>query len=210
MGGNSSYSNTMRNKSQTPELIQTLVGDTSAICKYASRKGTTKRENRHINLFRAPTSHGFPNNTETQEGLAVFSEFMSNSLTIKRLKILAYRVLAVDSLAKGYSFQQTFRMLKNYGMKNDDAFTVSVRVHRGGGFTKDYLYLTGLKKIYNHHKIGNNLNPLLTGKVTLEYKDSIEYLINNGFAKPSKFITDSYTSNSNKNDKIAFILENLK
>jgi uncharacterized protein (TIGR02421 family) len=155
-------------------------------------------------------SHGFPNNTETQEGLAVFSEFMSNSLTIKRLKILAYRVLAVDSLAKGYSFQQTFRMLKNYGMKNDDAFTVSVRVHRGGGFTKDYLYLTGLKKIYNHHKIGNNLNPLLTGKVTLEYKDSIEYLINNGFAKPSKFITDSYTSNSNKNDKIAFILENLK
>ena len=155
-------------------------------------------------------SHGFPNNTETQEGLAVFSEFMSNSLTISRLKILAYRVLAVDSLAKGYNFQQTFRMLKNYGMKNDGAFTVSVRVHRGGGFTKDYLYLTGLKKIYSHHKNGNDLNPLLTGKVTLEYKDSIEYLIKNGFAQHSKFITDSYTSNSNTNDKIAFILQNLK
>ncbi len=155
-------------------------------------------------------SHGFPNNTETQEGLAVFSEFMSNSLNIKRLKILAYRVLAVDSLAKGYNFQQTFRMLRNNGMLKDDAFTVSVRVHRGGGFTKDYLYLTGLKKIYNHHKSGNDLSPLLTGKVTLEYKNSIEYLISNGFARPSKFITDSYTSNSNKNDKIAFLLENLK
>ena len=46
-------------------------------------------------------SHGFPNNVETQEGLAVFSEYMSNSLTIKRLKELAYRVIAVDSLAKG-------------------------------------------------------------------------------------------------------------
>ncbi|MCF6280541.1 MAG: flavohemoglobin expression-modulating QEGLA motif protein, partial [Flavobacteriaceae bacterium] len=31
-------------------------------------------------------SHGFPNNTETQEGLAVYAEFMSNSLNIKRLK----------------------------------------------------------------------------------------------------------------------------
>ena len=155
-------------------------------------------------------SHGFPNNTETQEGLAVFSEFMSNSLNTKRLKTLAYRVLAVDSLAKGYNFQQTFRMLKNYGMKNDGAFTVSVRVHRGGGFTKDYLYLTGLKKVYNHHKNGNDLSPLLTGKVTLEYKDAVEYLIANGFAQPSKYITDSYTSNSNTNDKIAFILENLK
>lgn len=155
-------------------------------------------------------SHGFPNNTETQEGLAVFSEFMSNSLNMNRLKRLAYRVLAVDSLAKGYNFQQTFRMLKNYGMKNNSAFTVAVRVHRGGGFTKDYLYLTGLKKVYSHHRNGGDLSPLLTGKVTLEYKDSIEYLINNGFAQSSKFITDSFADSTNANTKIAFILENLK
>ena len=35
-----------------------------------------------LNIF----SHGFPNNEETQEGLAVFSEYMSGNLTIKRLK----------------------------------------------------------------------------------------------------------------------------
>ncbi len=155
-------------------------------------------------------SHGFPNNTETQEGLAVYSEFMSNSLNVDRLKRLSYRVLAVDSLAKGYNFQQTFRLLKNYGMNNDDAFIVSVRVHRGGGFTKDYLYLSGLKKVYNYHKNGGNLSTLLTGKVTLEYKDTIDYLIANGFAVPSKHITDSYAKNSNTNQSIAFILENLK
>ena len=155
-------------------------------------------------------SHGFPNNTETQEGLAVYAEFMSNSLTIKRLKRIAYRVLAVDSLAKGYNFQQTFRLLKNYGMNSNDAFSVSVRVHRGGGFTKDYLYLTGLKKVYNYHKNGGDLSTLLTGKVTLEYKETIDYLVENGYAISSKHITDSYAENSNENSVIAFILENLK
>lgn len=155
-------------------------------------------------------SHGFPNNTETQEGLAVFSEFMSNSLNLKRLKRIAYRVLAVDSLAKGYSFSQTFRMLRNYGMKKRDAFSVSVRVHRGGGFTKDYLYLTGLKKVYNTYKNNHDLSILLTGKVALEYKDDIKYLINKGYAVLPKHLTDSYQKNDNKDKTISFILENLK
>jgi len=58
-------------------------------------------------------SNGFPNNVETQEGLAVYSEFMSGCLTITRLKELAYRVIASDSLAKGYSFSATFNLLHN-------------------------------------------------------------------------------------------------
>src|SRR5690606_24437914 len=56
-------------------------------------------------------SNGFPKNVETQEGLAVFSEYMGGALTLKRLKELAYRVLASDSLIKGYSFSDTFDML---------------------------------------------------------------------------------------------------
>lgn len=155
-------------------------------------------------------SHGFPNNTETQEGLAVYAEFMSNNLNLRRLKRIAYRVLAVDSLAKGYNFSQTFRMLRYYGMKKKAAFKVSERVHRGGGFTKDYLYLSGLKKVYDYHKKGGDLSTLLTGKVTLEYKDKIDYLIKKGFAKPSKHFTDSFLQNKNTNKTIAFILENLK
>ncbi len=155
-------------------------------------------------------SHGFPNNTETQEGLAVYAEFTSNSLNLNRIRRLAYRVLAVDSLSKGYRFSQTFRLLLNYGMKKNDAFTVSVRVHRGGGFTKDYLYLSGLKKIYDYHSKGGDLSTLLTGKVTLEYKNSIDYLIDKGCALPSKYITDSFAENNNTDPTIAFILENLK
>lgn len=155
-------------------------------------------------------SHGFPNNVETQEGLAVYSEFMSNSITLTRLKQLAYRVIAVDSLEKGYDFKQTFKLLfNNYDLTKTTAFNITLRVHRGGGFTKDYLYLTGLKKIYNYAK-NKDLNLLLTGKTSLEYEESIAYLIKNDYAKPSKFITDSYLENKNSKKTIAFILENLK
>lgn len=156
-------------------------------------------------------SHGFPNNVETQEGLAVFSEYMSGNLTLKRLKELAYRVLAVNGLAKGYSFSKTFRSLHNtYDLNREDAFYITLRAYRGGGFTKDYLYLTGLKKIYNHYKSGNDLGTLLTGKVTLEFAEDIEYLIEKGYAVKPRFITDSYGQNKNTNETINFILDNLK
>ncbi len=156
-------------------------------------------------------SHGFPNNVETQEGLAVFGEYMSGNLTLKRLKELAYRVLAVNGLAKGYSFSKTFRLLHNtFDLNKEDAFYTTVRAYRGGGFTKDYLYLTGLKKIYNYYKNGKKLNILLTGKVTLDFVDEIQYLIDRGYAVEPKFITDSYTENNNTNKTINFILDNLK
>jgi len=156
-------------------------------------------------------SHGFPNNVESQEGLAVFSEYMSGSLTVKRLKELAYRVLAVDSLAKGYSFSKTFRLLHNtYDLDRETAFYITVRVHRGGGFTKDYLYLTGLKKVYDYYKEGKDLSLLLTGKVSLEYIDTIKDMIEKGYAVKAKHITTAFSTNDNKNKTIDFILNSLK
>ncbi|WP_394800486.1 flavohemoglobin expression-modulating QEGLA motif protein [Aestuariivivens sediminicola] len=156
-------------------------------------------------------SHGFPNYEETQEGLAVFAEYMSNNLTIRRLKELAYRVIAVDSLAKGYSFSRTFRLLHNqYDLDRENAYYITVRAHRGGGFTKDYLYLTGLKKVYDYYHEGKDLSLLLTGKVTMEYLDVIEVLIDKGLAVPARHITDAYAENNNTNRTVDFILKSLK
>ena len=156
-------------------------------------------------------SNGFPNNVETQEGLAVYSEYMSGCLTITRLKELAYRVIAADSLAKGYSFAATFDLLHNqYKLNRDKAFTITLRIHRGGGFTKDHLYLTGLKKVYDYAKEGNDLDVLLTGKVTLEYKDIIEKMQGLGLAEKSKFYTDAYLNNNNTDKNFEFILNSLK
>lgn len=156
-------------------------------------------------------SHGFPNNEETQEGLAVFAEYMSNNLTVKRLKELSYRVIAVDSLAKGYDFSKTFRLLHNqFDLDRESAFYITLRVHRGGGFTKDYLYLTGLKKVYDYYKEGKDLAPLLSGKVTLEYIDEINSLMDKGLAVPLKHFTEAYLENNNDNETVDFILKSLK
>ncbi len=168
---------------------------------------TMNSENNILKIF----SHGFPNNVETQEGLAVFSEYMSNSITLERLKVLAYRVIAVNSLEKGYDFKQTFKLLKNnYNLSYETAFKITLRVHRGGGFTKDYLYLTGLKKVYSFYKKGNSLKPLLTGKTTLEYAKEITYLIANDYAKPITYFNKSYLTNNCDKETINFILDKLK
>ncbi|BAO77286.1 flavohemoglobin expression-modulating QEGLA motif protein [Winogradskyella sp. PG-2] len=156
-------------------------------------------------------SNGFPNNVETQEGLAVYSEFMSGCLTIERLKELAFRVIAVDSLNKGYSFSDTFHLLHSqHKMNRDKAFGITLRVHRGGGFTKDHLYLRGLKKIYKRAQKGKDLGVLLTGKVTMDYIPTIKKIQAIGLAVEPKFFTDAYEENNNTNPNLDFILKSLK
>ncbi|GAA0722068.1 flavohemoglobin expression-modulating QEGLA motif protein [Aquimarina litoralis] len=156
-------------------------------------------------------SNGFVNNTETQEGLAVFSEYMSGSLTLKRMKELAYRVIAADSLIKGYDFKDTFDLLySQYKLDREAAWQITLRAHRGGGFTKDYLYLTGLKKIYDYYHNNEDISLLLTGKVTLENKQHISKLQDLGLASKGLHITDSFAKNLNTNKKLDFILSNLK
>lgn len=156
-------------------------------------------------------SNGFPKNVETQEGLAVFSEYMSGALSLKRLKELAYRVLASDSLIKGYSFSDTFDMLHGqYKLDRNKAFTITMRVHRGGGFTKDRLYLSGLKKIYKRHKNGLSMDALLTGKVTMESEASINRFKDLGLANDLTHNNVAFERNCNKNSSLDFILDNLK
>ncbi|WP_299116770.1 flavohemoglobin expression-modulating QEGLA motif protein [uncultured Winogradskyella sp.] len=156
-------------------------------------------------------SNGFPNNVETQEGLAVYSEYMSGSLTMYRLRELAFRVIAVDSLSKGYSFSDTFNLLNGqYKLERHKAFSITQRVHRGGGFTKDFLYLTGLRNVYQYAKQNKDLGKLLMGKVCKSYLPTIDKLTDLGLAIPPKYYTDAYENNSNTNSKLDFILDGLK
>ncbi|MBT8306474.1 MAG: flavohemoglobin expression-modulating QEGLA motif protein [Maribacter sp.] len=156
-------------------------------------------------------SNGLPNNVETQEGLAVFSEYMSGALTLKRLKELAYRVLASDSLIKGYSFADTFDLIHNqYKLNREEAFTITLRAHRGGGFTKDRLYLSGLRKIYKRYLKEDSMDIMLTGKVTLEFEESIKYLQHLGLATTITHHNLAYQQNLNTNTTLDFILNNLK
>ena len=156
-------------------------------------------------------SHGFPKNVETQEGLSVFSEYMSGALTLRRLKELSYRVLASDSLIKGYSFADTFDLIHGtYKLNRHDAFTITLRAHRGGGFTKDRLYLSGLKKIYRRYIDGGSMDILLTGKVALAYEEQIKYLQSLGLAQNITHRNEAFFEKSIENKTLDFILNNLK
>ncbi|MEH6681154.1 MAG: flavohemoglobin expression-modulating QEGLA motif protein [Sediminicola sp.] len=156
-------------------------------------------------------SNGFPKNVETQEGLAVFSEYMAGALTLRRLKELAYRVLASDSLIKGFSFSDTFDLIHGqYKLNRNDAYTITLRAHRGGGFTKDRLYLSGLKKIYGRYCEGKSMNTLLTGKVNMEYEHGIEHLSDLGLVLPISYTNLAFGENKNTNAMLEFILKNLK
>ncbi|PKA84209.1 uncharacterized protein (TIGR02421 family) [Ulvibacter sp. MAR_2010_11] len=155
--------------------------------------------------------NGFPNNVETQEGLAVFSEYMSDCLTLYRLKELSYRVLAADSLHRGSNFCDTFDLLHNqYKLNREEAYNISLRAHRGGGFTKDYKYLTGLKKIYDFYREGGNLDNLLAGKVCLKQQNIILKWQKEGLAQEITFKNHAFAENKNTNTTLDFILQNLK
>ncbi|MEA1785401.1 flavohemoglobin expression-modulating QEGLA motif protein [Arenibacter sp. GZD96] len=156
-------------------------------------------------------SNGFPKNVETQEGLAVFSEYMCGSLTLNRLKELAYRVIASDSLIKDFSFSDTFHLLHNYYKLNrDDAFTITLRAHRGGGFTKDRLYLSGLRKIYKRYLQAEPMVALLSGKVAMEYEAAIMHLKDMGLVTENSHQNKAFSQNLNTNKTLDFILNNLK
>jgi uncharacterized protein (TIGR02421 family) len=156
-------------------------------------------------------SNGLPQNVETQEGLAVFSEYMGGALTLKRLKELSYRVLASDSLSKGYGFSDTFDLIHNqYKLNREEAFSITMRAHRGGGFTKDRLYLSGLSKIYKRYLKEKPMDRLLIGKVSMDYEKQISYLQNIGLAFEGAHPCHSLFEKNNTNSTLDFILNNLK
>jgi uncharacterized protein (TIGR02421 family) len=119
--------------------------------------------------------------TRTQEGLAVLVEYLSGSTTLRRLRELGLRTLAVDAVVHGADFVETYRMLtKEYGLAAEAAFGLAARVHRGGGLTKDYLYLQGLREVFAMWRRGADLSPLLAGKCSMEYYAELSDLLARG------------------------------
>ncbi|MDH3299258.1 MAG: flavohemoglobin expression-modulating QEGLA motif protein [Acidimicrobiia bacterium] len=120
---------------------------------------------------------GLAGHDELQEGLAVFVEYLVGGLTGARLRTLAARVLAVGALLDGASFVETFRLLRDdFGLSERIAFLVTMRVYRGGGLTKDAVYLRGLESVIAYLAKGGRLDTLFIGKIATEHASVIEEL----------------------------------
>ncbi len=130
-------------------------------------------------------SSGISGYEELQEGIAVLAEYLSGGLSMNRLKVLAGRVIAVDSLINHRDFIKTFELLTDqYGFEPNNAFFISTRVYRGGGLTKDAIYLRGFLALIKYLKEGNALEPLLIGKIRQSYIPVIEELVSRKILKP--------------------------
>ncbi|MBW3599494.1 MAG: flavohemoglobin expression-modulating QEGLA motif protein [Planctomycetes bacterium] len=104
-----------------------------------------------------------------QEGLAVLAEYLVGGLTRARMRVLAARVVAGHALVEGATFVETFRQLTDeLRFTPRSAFTITMRIFRGGGLTKDTLYLKGLDALLGYLRRHEELEPLLVGKIALE------------------------------------------
>jgi uncharacterized protein (TIGR02421 family) len=122
---------------------------------------------------------------ELQEGLAVLAEFLVGGLSRRRMRQLAARVVAVRCLTEGASFIETFRTLhRDYGFGQRGAYGITMRVFRGGGLTKDAVYLRGLGAVLRYLQKGDDLNPLFVGKLAIKHIPIIEELLYRDVLKP--------------------------
>ncbi|WP_158969209.1 flavohemoglobin expression-modulating QEGLA motif protein [Paraglaciecola sp. L3A3] len=130
----------------------------------------------HLKILAA----GHPGTTKTQEGLAVFAEYISNSIDLDRLRRLADRIIAIQMAIEGADFLQVYQYFLERIGNESQAYENSRRVFRGGvltggaPFTKDGVYLEGLIRIHNFLKAivtngrADCLRLLFCGKLDLE------------------------------------------
>lgn len=142
----------------------------------------------------------YPGTTRTQEGLAVFAEFITGSMDIDRMHRLADRVIAIQMAVDGADFLQVYQYFLDRIGDPDQSFENTRRVFRGGvltggaPFTKDIVYLDGLLRVHNFMrsmvatKRTDVLRMLFCGKLDLEDIPVLCELSSMGLCKPAKYL----------------------
>lgn len=156
-------------------------------------------------------SLGLPKNTYTQEGLAIYAEFQSGGLTIERLKELGLRVLAIDSMVSGNDFKTTFTYLyETFNWNPNKLFYLVTRVYRGGGFTKDYLYLRGFRKILQMKEKGVKLDNLFLGKTNHNYLGILNEMVDRKILNQPEFGVNILHENVKSNEILKYLSNCIK
>jgi uncharacterized protein (TIGR02421 family) len=141
-----------------------------------------------------------PGTTRTQEGLAVFSEFVSGQLDLDRLRRLAHRVLAVQLVIDGADFVELYQWFLDRSPTPEQAFESSRRIFRGapleGGapFTKDCGYLSGLLGVMTYVRAAfaagraDTLGLLFAGKLDITAIPALAELRSRGLCQPGRHL----------------------
>ncbi len=145
---------------------------------------------------------GFPGYDELQEGLAVLSEYMVGGLNGSRLRLLAARVIASKMLIDGAKFAEVYHELnKIYGFGQKESFNITTRTFRGGGLTKDAVYLRGLVQLLKYLENGGKLKSLFGGKISADHVSIVKELQWRKILQPPQ-LQPSYLNNSETIQKL--------
>ena len=143
---------------------------------------------------------GHPGTTRTQEGLAVYSEYVSGTLGMDRLRRLADRVIATQLVVDGADFIELYRWFLDRSPTPEQAFESTRRIFRGapltGGapFTKDCTYLSGFLAVTTFVRAAfragraDTLGLLFAGKLDLFALPALGELRSMGLVKPARFL----------------------
>lgn len=112
---------------------------------------------------------GFSGYDQLQEGLAVLAEYLVKGLSINRMRTLAGRVVAAESMVKGAGFIETFNLLRSRDFSDYTSYYITMRIYRGGGLVKDAVYLAGLLDVLDYLKKGRKIETLYTGKFNINH-----------------------------------------
>lgn len=146
---------------------------------------------------------GLAHYDELQEGLGVLSEYLAGNLSSQRLRTLAARVIAVRLVTDGADFADVFETLcTRHGFGRRSAFIIAIRVFRGGGLTKDVVYLRGLRDLVDYLREGHQFEHLFVGKFSLSELPAIRKLHGNGQLVPPDLLP-SYLHNAQAQQRLA-------
>jgi hypothetical protein len=87
-------------------------------------------------------------------------------------------------MGSGETFAAVHQSLVHSGLPRGSAFTTTMRVFRSGGLTKDAIYLRGLDRMLRHLADGQPIDPLLVGKVPLDFVPLVQELQWRGVLRP--------------------------
>lgn len=138
--------------------------------------------------------------TRTQEGLAVFAEFISGTLDLDRFQRLADRVQAIQKSIEGADFLEVYGFFLGRGLRQEQAFENTRRVFRGGvltggaPFTKDNVYLDGLLRVTGFLRMliterrADCLPLLFCGKLDVEDIPALAELTELGLCRAPRYL----------------------
>lgn len=133
-----------------------------------------------------------PRTTATQEGLAVFAEYINMSIELVRLKRIALRIIAIDMAENGANFIDLFKFFNENGQNHEESYYSAMRIFRGGKaeggivFYKDNVYLKGLIEVTSfmkqamHNGMIHDISLLFCGKITISDITALKDFSNQG------------------------------